>query len=354
MNERAMQLRVGVMVLATLLITGILALLFGELPALVHGTYPVEAKFDEAPRVTKDTPVRKSGIRIGRVSDVQLNNDRTVTVTLQIEKGRVIYHDEVCEINSSLMGDTSLDFVRRSAANLPATPVTAGESIKGEYTLDAVASITKLQDRLAIAITAVSKTSEQASATMEKITDLLDRNEDTIHSVIGRADVALESIQKLADHADEVIGDPQTREQLRAATADLPQVIKDTHATINRLGTSIALVEKNLQNVQGFTETLGSPEIMARLDRGTQNLDLLMTRMAAFSANLNNPNGSLGRLMNDPELYDNLSRTTKNIDDLSRQLKPIVNDVRVFTDKIARHPEVVGVRGAMSPSSGLK
>ena len=349
-----MQFRVGVMVLATLLITGILALLFGELPSLVHGTYTLYVKFDEAPRVTRDTPVRKSGIRIGWVSDVQLGDDRTVTVTLQIEKGRVVYHDEVCEINASLMGDTSLDFVRRPGKNLPATPVAANETLRGEVTLDAIASITRLQEGLASAITSVSKTSDQASATMERITGLLDRNEKTIDSVIGQADTALCSIQKLAEHADEMIGDPETRQQLRAATAELPQVIKDTHDTINRLGTSIELVERNLQNVQGFTESLGSPEIVARLDRGTQNLDLLMTRMAAFSENLNNPNGSLGRLMNDPELYDNLSRTTKNIDDLSRQLKPIVNDVRVFTDKIARHPELVGVRGAISPSSGLK
>ena len=35
-------------------------------------------------------------------------------------------------------------------------------------------------------------------------------------------------------------------------------------------------------------------------------------------------------------------------------LPPIVNDARVFTDKIARHPEVLGVRGAIKKSPGIK
>ena len=36
------------------------------------------------------------------------------------------------------------------------------------------------------------------------------------------------------------------------------------------------------------------------------------------------------------------------------KLEPILKDVNVFTDKIARHPESLGIRGAISPSSGLK
>ena len=67
MDERVMQFRVGVMFLATLIITGILLVMFGKLPRLHRRNYPVQVRFDDAGGVTKDTPVRKSGILIGRV-----------------------------------------------------------------------------------------------------------------------------------------------------------------------------------------------------------------------------------------------------------------------------------------------
>ena len=129
--------------------------------------------------------------------------------------------------------------------------------------------------------------------------------------------------------------------------ADLPQLVRDTHD-------AVAMVQKNLDNMQGFTKKLGDPEMLGRLDRGTKNLDLMMAELKQFSESLNNRDGTLGRLVNDPQLYDNLNRAARNIDELSVQLGPIVHDVRVFTDKVARHPELIGVRGAFRPSSGIK
>ena len=43
-----------------------------------------------------------------------------------------------------------------------------------------------------------------------------------------------------------------------------------------------------------------------------------------------------------------------NVRKLTQELRPIVDDVRVFTDKIARHPEQLGVRGALDRRPGLK
>ena len=67
-----MKFRVGVMVLATLFIAGILVLLFGDTRSLVSGSYTIYIHFTEAPGVTDGTPVRKSGILIGRVHKVRV------------------------------------------------------------------------------------------------------------------------------------------------------------------------------------------------------------------------------------------------------------------------------------------
>jgi phospholipid/cholesterol/gamma-HCH transport system substrate-binding protein len=75
--------------------------------------------------------------------------------------------------------------------------------------------------------------------------------------------------------------------------------------------------------------------------------------MADLTESLNNPAGSLGRLINDPELYQNLNRAVHNVEQVTRQLRPIVGDARVLTDKLSRHPGTL-VRDALSPGPGIK
>ena len=75
MDERTMQLRVGWMVLATLLIGLILVFMFGELPNLFRPKYTIHVWLRQAPCVTNNTPVRKAGILIGRVTKVQLADE---------------------------------------------------------------------------------------------------------------------------------------------------------------------------------------------------------------------------------------------------------------------------------------
>ena len=75
MNERVMQFRVGVLVLATILVAAILVLAFMGTSPCSRATYTIYVKFSDAPGVTRDTPVRKAGIRIGQVRNVQFGDN---------------------------------------------------------------------------------------------------------------------------------------------------------------------------------------------------------------------------------------------------------------------------------------
>jgi phospholipid/cholesterol/gamma-HCH transport system substrate-binding protein len=69
---------------------------------------------------------------------------------------------------------------------------------------------------------------------------------------------------------------------------------------------------------------------------------------------VNSEDGSINRFARDPELYENLNSSAESLNLLVRSLEPILKDVRVFSDKVARHPELLGVSGAMKGSSGIK
>ena len=62
----------------------------------------------------------------------------------------------------------------------------------------------------------------------------------------------------------------------------------------------------------------------------------------------------LTRLMRDPQLARNIDESTSSLSLIMRHLEAISKDLRVFSDKIARHPELLGVRGTFEGSSGIK
>jgi phospholipid/cholesterol/gamma-HCH transport system substrate-binding protein len=99
-------------------------------------------------------------------------------------------------------------------------------------------------------------------------------------------------------------------------------------------------------------------------DRGesmTKNLDESIGRLNRVLASVEDlfrdfgkGKGTLPQLLNDPQLYNNLNDAALAIVRMMPQLDRILKDVETFADKIARHPEALGVGGAIRPGSGLK
>jgi phospholipid/cholesterol/gamma-HCH transport system substrate-binding protein len=122
MDPKLLQFRVGVMVLASVALLVVLILLFSDISQIWQPTYEINVRLSDATGVQRGTPVRKSGILIGRVSQVQLA-ERGAMVTLRIDRNVTIGRNEVCLLRNSLFGDAELIFVREDSV-----PVTAGES----------------------------------------------------------------------------------------------------------------------------------------------------------------------------------------------------------------------------------
>ncbi len=357
MNERIMQFRVGLMVFATLIILGILVVMFGEMPKFIYGEYKLYITFDQAPGVNEGTPVRKSGILIGRVTSVRFSDDDTkVEVTVAIQNKYHLHKNEVCRVQANLLGDASLEFITIAGKPGANELWKNGDSLKGVYAIEPTQMIANIQEKFDSTISSVQSTSSDLGAasrkltvTLESLNNLLDENREGIKKAVDQANEIMSSTHN-------VIGDKETQAELRAAIKEMPQMIKDTHDTVLKMRETVAVVDRNLRNVEGFTKPLGErgEALIDNLDRGTQKLDQLVAEMLKFSRALNNSQGTIGQLVNNPELYQHINRAARNIDEVSRQLKPIVDDARVFSDKIARHPEVLGVRGAVQKSVGIK
>jgi phospholipid/cholesterol/gamma-HCH transport system substrate-binding protein len=355
MNDRVMQFRVGVMVLATAIIAGILVVLFGDLPSLVQATYPLKMDFADARGVSQGTPVRKNGILVGRVATVTLNERGGVTVVADIDSYVPIYKDEQPRIAGTLLGDAEISLVPGRIVP-PRQRLAKDEVLTGAVSRDPFEVFATLEPKFGATLDSLA----EASASVTKLSTNLDRmflgGDDKFENMVRKTEAALDNFSIAMNNLNDVMGDPKAREKMKTAIEALPEVLADLRTTVQGIGTTVDTADRNLRNLEGLTKPLGDRggEMVAQIDRTIGRLDETLRQAALFTKALNESQGTLGKLVRDPQVYNDLAQAAQNVSKLTKDLRPIVDDVRVFTDKIARHPEQLGVRGALDRRPGLK
>src|SRR5207244_11187968 len=112
-SELRFRFRIAVFVLASLLFLAVVIILLGGFPTVFEGmTRRYYVMFQYAPGVSVNTPVRRSGVRIGQVEKVELDDETgQVRVTVAIDPPHVLYTDDTPRlVHGALSGDTSIDF----------------------------------------------------------------------------------------------------------------------------------------------------------------------------------------------------------------------------------------------------
>ncbi len=363
MDERTLQWRVGIVVICAALILAIMIFLFGE---GWQSQYTLFIKTRTAPNVMRNTPVRKNGILIGRVSAVE-NQDDGVLLTLRINSDEPIYQNEICTIGTaSFLGDAVLDF---SPGNLPTRGAQVADRtlfdnvIVERNPIELIDVALNLEEQVAETLNSISEAGQGVSELTRSVQEILGGDEgdvkafmDDIRKVAGKAELALDNVNEFMVNINDVVGDPEARDNMRITINRLPQILNDVNATINDTRETINgfrtiadSANRNLTNLEEFTALLGNegPALMDNLNSSLKKIDMLVTNLGNFTQNITESEGTLGKLVNDPELYNYLTETMRNVRDLTIRLQPLINDVRFAVDGIARDPGQLGIRGAL-------
>ena len=118
MTERTTRIRLGIFVAGALIALMALVILFGGAPNVFSNRSKYTLLFPEAPGVGIGTPVRKSGVRIGDVTKLDLDeNTGQVRVSVELERKYLPRLGEEPTISRGLLsGDTTIDFVPKVEA----------------------------------------------------------------------------------------------------------------------------------------------------------------------------------------------------------------------------------------------
>lgn len=360
MDDRGIQFRLGlfVVIATTALMTIFLVYLFGELPS--RGRKTIYVRFDNVTGVTEETPVRKNGILVGRVRKLQ-PVENGVVLTLYIDPRWKLFESEVCRIGSdNLFGDSVLEFVSSGVRGASSREIQDGEYLNGVVAsnpLDAMRVVVDMKEEFHNALLSIRAAGDEVGGMAENLSLVVAENQDKFGQVLGRTEQALGRFDTAMVSINQVVSNEDLQLALEEALEGVPALMQNAGSLLESVRRVTDEAERNLIHLRGFTEPLGGQgeTIVNKLNRSAGRLDELLAEFQSFGEKLNSGQGTVGQLVHNPELYQNLNRAAQNIEQLSRQLRPIVNDARVAVDKVARNPRLLGAQGALQrTTSGIK
>jgi phospholipid/cholesterol/gamma-HCH transport system substrate-binding protein len=358
MDDRVLRLRVGVVVLAAALITAFLVARFGDLPLPGAGTYTVYIRFPRAPGVTQGSPVRMSGVQIGRVTSLELLHPTGMRVVTEIDRSRTILDSDACWITSaSVLGDSVLEFVPPDPVPPGAKPIEdRTEIINGRVAANPLEVLTTVGPDLQSSLASVRSAGVEVAAAARNLNTVIGNNQDQLPRIAQKTERALDQFGTAMTNLNSIFEEPQMREDLRKSLQDFPRFMNEARLTLGKaneafdgIKTATDRAAKNLANLENFTKPLGErgPQIVDNIDGSLANINELLEKLVELADSINTREGTLGRILHDDTLYLRLERTLTNAEDITSRIKPILDDVRVFSDKIARDPRQLGLKGAL-------
>lgn len=374
MSERQLQFRVGLFVVFSMAIGAFLILQFGELRSYWQKTYPLAIHFSEAPGLQSGSPVKQNGINIGKVKEVVLDrNEGGVLVVIHIREEFSLRIDSQPTLVQSLLGDAKIDF----SAGVDPEVIPPNSRLEGIAPTNPMEIVQRLETSVNTSLASFTDTSREWQKVALNLNNLMETKEGSLDDVIERTALALDSFTKTMttatetfnkagstlesatltlSNANKFLADPQLQNDLKRTAASLPVIAEEAKLTITTAKETIVKLSENMENINQATAPLAgqSDLIVRKLSGSLIQLEGLLTELNQFSQILNNEEGSIQKLAADPELYKNLNHSAASLSILLQNLNPILNNFRIFSDKVARHPEILGVRGAVRGSSGLK
>ncbi len=356
MDERLLRLRVGIVVAVAVVMTVLLVMLFGDLQLPGTRKYTIYIRFPRAPGVAVGTPVRKSGISIGRVSEIEILDDATVRITADIDADEKVLTSEICKIaSSSVLGDPVLEFVLADT-NIRGEPLPDGAEIDGIVAGNPLEVIGNLEQDIRGALISIRGAGDEVRQTAQGLRGALNGEEDQLPRILQKTERALDQLNKSLQTVDNVLGDEEMQQNLKRSLQDLPRFFDDARGTLSKANDTFdgfqrmsQRAETNLENLERFTKPLSErgPVLVDNIDGILGNVNSLTEQLDDLARGFSEQNGTIGRLLRDPTIYDRLDRSLANVEEISFRLRPIMEDVRIFTDKIARDPRQLGLKGAL-------
>lgn len=265
----------------------------------------IYAKVKQTKGLMISNPVFVNGLQVGSVYELEEANKNvdTIIISIKLAKEINIPVNSVASIASNPLGSPSMEITmgdsRAYLKNHDTIPTTDDPGVLGTITT--------------------------------KLTPVVDQVRVTVQTL----DSVLRNVNSIFD--------PMTKNNMQNVVGNINRItgslVVSAAALQSLMNEQSGYLTKSMRNLNSFTDNLaGNNEqitaTMANLEKSTRNLSnadidgtigqlrVTVERLNAAVEKIDSKDGSLGRLLNDNQLYDNLANTTKS-------LNILMDDIRV-------------------------
>lgn len=280
---------------ALLAITAIILLIFGysflKGKNLLDSSRIFYAMYDDVEGLSPSSPVTINGLKVGQITNIDfVDQSGLIRVTFTVENDFKFSKSSIAEIyGGSILGNKSLaiipDYEDPEIAE-------SGDILK----------------------------SEVEEGIMELVNEKLAPLQEKVESSIVSADSLLTALNQIMDDS--------TRNNIRSTFNDLGETARSFKGTAYeleglvktnspKLDRTFTNLDEMSTNFNKFSDTLSTMNI----GKITNDIESVVADFEQISTNLNNGQGTAGKLLNDDKVYDNLDRATQQLEQLLQDIK---------------------------------
>lgn len=241
-------------------------------------------EFKDISGLSSSSPIYADGYQIGTVKDViyDYSGEHPTRVVVAIDKDMRIPVGSTAEIVSDVMGNIKVNIL---LANNPRERVMPGGTIAGDVNGGAFGKVAAMVP------------------TIEKMLPKLDSILTSVNTLLADPALAqsLHNVQTITDN-------------LTTSSAELNTLMKQINSNVP---TMMAKANSVLDNTDKLTGNLAALDLQST----KQQVDQTIANVQQLTAKLNSKDNTLGLLMNDASLYNNLNTTMRSADTLLVNLR---------------------------------
>lgn len=287
------EVKVGIFAVLVLLAGwGVTRLLQGA--DLFSKTNKYYAYYEQVGGIQPAASVVIHGVKVGSVSRISLDEDPTkgVELELSVEKRFRIPADSKAKIFSDgIMGGKAVEIVYGKSA----------ESIENNGVIESESSVDLLQ-----------VAGDEFGDLKGRLVAVLDNLTQTLEGVNKLVADNTENLTHIISNVDSVTGD--VSELLSNEKAHLEQALASFGEFSKSLGDNAGQIDSIIDNLQLFSAQLSEAKLV-------ESIEGVMTQLDGVLAMVNEQEGSVGKLLKDSALYDNLASASNNLSLLLEDLQ---------------------------------